>query len=277
MPPPITIAFMSLSSFDNERLLRYIMSARYARMGSMTNPGPSSHPQKAAHDPTVPDIVNDWWSGSRYSPVARQLLAAAIELFAEQGYHAAKTRDITARIGMSTGAMYAHFRSKEDLLFEISLTGHRTGVATLEAAAADGTDPADQLARMVRAFSVYHARYHMIAKIVHYELNGMTPQHLKQIVELRRYTARLIEDVIRQGIESDAFTAPNVTATGRAVLSLCVDVARWYREDSGETPEEIGDLNAQLALRMLGAFLRPARVTGLRSVADPPPNDPLTG
>jgi AcrR family transcriptional regulator len=256
MPPPITIAFMSLSSFfsvDNERLLRYIMSARYARIGSMTNPGPSSHPRQGAQHPTVSGIVNDWWPDPPYSAVARQLLAAAIELFAEQGYHAAKTRDITARIGMSTGAMYAHFRSKEDLLFQISLTGHRTGVATLEAAAADATDPADQLARMVRAFSVYHARYHMIAKIVHYELYGMTPQHLKQILELRRHTTRLIQDVIRHGVENDAFTAPNVTATGRAVLSLCVDVARWYREHSGETPEEIGDLNAQLALRMLGA------------------------
>lgn len=219
----------------------------------MTNPGPSSHPRQAAQDPTVPGIVNDWWPDPRYSTVARQLLAAAIELFAEQGYHAAKTRDITARIGMSTGAMYAHFRSKEDLLFEISLTGHRTGLATLEAAAADATDPADQLARMVRAFSVYHARYHMIAKIVHYELYGMTPQHLKQILEIRRHTTRLIEDVIRHGVESDAFTASNITATGRAVLSLCVDVARWYREHSGETPEQIGDLNAQLALRMLGA------------------------
>ena len=219
----------------------------------MTNSGPSSHPRQGAQHPTVSGIVNDWWPDPPYSAVARQLLAAAIELFAEQGYHAARTRDITARIGMSTGAMYAHFRSKEDLLFEISLTGHRTGVATLEAAAADAADPAGQLARMVRAFSVYHARYHMIAKIVHYELYGMTPQHLKPILELRRHTTRLIQDVIRHGVQSDAFTAPNITATGRAVLSLCVDVARWYRDHGGETPEQIGDLNAQLALRMLDA------------------------
>src|SRR5260370_40762703 len=105
-----------------------------------------------------------------------------MERFPRPGYHAARARDITARVGMSTGAMYAHFRSKEDLLFEISLTGHRTGVATLEAAAADATDPADQLARMVRAFSVYHARYHMTAKIGHSELYGLTPQHLTQIL-----------------------------------------------------------------------------------------------
>ena len=118
--------------------------------------------------PSIAELVNDWWADSPYSTVARQLLAAAIELFAEQGFHATKTRDIPARIGMSTGAMYAHFRSKEDLLFEISLTGHRRGVATLAGAATDVADPADQLARMVRAFSVYHARFHMIGKIVHY-------------------------------------------------------------------------------------------------------------
>jgi len=202
--------------------------------------------------PSIAELVNDWWADSPYSTVARQLLAAAIELFAEQGYHATKTRDIAARIGMSTGAMYAHFRSKEDLLFEISLTGHRRGVATLAGAATDVADPADQLARMVRAFSVYHARFHMIGKIVHYELYGMTQEHLAQVLEVRRHTATLIEDVIRRGVESDVLTAPDVTGTGRAVLSLCVDVARWYHDHRDETPQEIGDLNAQLALRMLG-------------------------
>ena len=202
--------------------------------------------------PSTAELVNDWWADPPYSTVARQLLAAAIELFAEQGYHATKTRDIPARIGMSTGAMYAHFRSKEDLLFEISLTGHRRGVATLAGAATDVADPADQLARMVRAFSVYHARFHMIGKIVHYELYGMTQEHLAQVLEVRRHTATLIEDVIRRGVESDVLTAPDVTGTGRAVLSLCVDVARWYHDHRDETPQEIGDLNAQLALRMLG-------------------------
>jgi AcrR family transcriptional regulator len=213
-------------------------------------------PERERHmplDPSISALVNDWWSDASHSPVARQLLGAAIELFAEQGYHATKTRDICARIGMSTGAMYAHFRSKEDVLFEISLTGHRTGVATLEGAATGATDPGGELAQMVRAFSMYHARFHMVAKIVHYELYGMSEAHLAQILELRRRTATLIEDVIRRGAESGAFSASDAGATGRAVLSLCVDVARWYRDGGGDTPEKIGELNAQLALRMLGA------------------------
>jgi AcrR family transcriptional regulator len=204
-------------------------------------------------DPSLAALVDDWWSESAHSPVARQLLGAAIELFAEQGYHATKTRDICARIGMSTGAMYAHFSSKEDLLFEISLTGHRRGVATLEAAATGVADPGDQLAGIVRAFSAYHARFHLVAKIVHYELHGMSEAHVAEILEQRRLTTALVEDVIRRGSEVGAFSVSDVAATGRAVLSLCVDVARWYRDAGGETPEEVGDLNAQLALRMLGA------------------------
>jgi hypothetical protein len=92
----------------------------------------------------------------------------------------------------------------------------------------------------------------MIGKIVHYELYGMTQEHLAQVLELRRHTATLIEDVIRRGVESDVLTAPDVPGTGRAVLSLCVDVARWYHDHRDETPQEIGDLNAQLALRMVG-------------------------
>ena len=53
----------------------------------------------------------------------------------------------------------------------------------------------------------------MIAKIVHYELSGMTREHLAQILELRRHTATLIEDVIRGGVEGDAFSASDVTPT----------------------------------------------------------------
>jgi hypothetical protein len=61
-------------------------------------------------------IVEEWRAGSMPFPVARDVLLAAIELFAERGYHATTTRDIAARVGMSTGAMYAYFPSKKELL-----------------------------------------------------------------------------------------------------------------------------------------------------------------
>ena len=47
------------------------------------------------------------------------ILAAAARLFVERGYDRATLREVAREAGVSTGAIYAHFRTKEDLLFEI--------------------------------------------------------------------------------------------------------------------------------------------------------------
>lgn len=46
----------------------------------------------------------------------RALVDAAVEEFAEKGYEATKVSDIAERAGVTTGALYAHFEGKLDLL-----------------------------------------------------------------------------------------------------------------------------------------------------------------
>src|SRR5438477_13074821 len=45
-----------------------------------------------------------------------RLIAAAIEVFAEQGYEGARLQDIARTAGLTTGAVYANFRGKNELL-----------------------------------------------------------------------------------------------------------------------------------------------------------------
>jgi AcrR family transcriptional regulator len=208
--------------------------------------------RRAPTEPAAGDLVGEWWS-TETPPAARTLLLSAIDLFAEQGYHATTTRDIVTRAGMSTGAMYAHFGSKEELLFEISLIGHRRGLESLLDASAASVSPAERLAALVRAFTVYHARFHSIATIVHHELSALSAEHLAQVLDVRHQTTKLIEGVLTDGVRAGAFSVPDTHAVGQAVLSLCVDVARWYDGLENSTPEQVGQLNAQLALRMVAA------------------------
>lgn len=49
------------------------------------------------------------------------LISAATELFGEQGYTKTPVRDIADRLGILSGSVFHHFRTKEDLLREISL------------------------------------------------------------------------------------------------------------------------------------------------------------
>src|SRR5690349_19524093 len=66
---------------------------------------------------------------------ARRLLTGAVDAFAERGFQATTTRDIASRAGMSPAALYVHYPSKERLLFEISLYGHRAALEILTTAA----------------------------------------------------------------------------------------------------------------------------------------------
>ncbi len=55
-----------------------------------------------------------------------RLLAAAVEVFVEQGYEGARLQDIARAAGLTTGAVYANFRGKDELLF--AAIGARAGI-----------------------------------------------------------------------------------------------------------------------------------------------------
>src|SRR3954469_24703754 len=88
---------------------------------------------------------------------ARRLVIAAVEAFAERGYHATTTRDIAGRAGMSPAALYIHYKTKEELLYQISRVGHLRSVGLLEEAAHGAGAPGERLAVAVRAFVSWHA------------------------------------------------------------------------------------------------------------------------
>lgn len=184
---------------------------------------------------------------------ARRLLVAAVEAFAERGYHATTTRDIAGRAGMSPAALYIHYKTKEELLHRISRIGHDRALRLLEAAAdGDGT-AADRLADAVRSFVRWHAERHTTARVVQYELEALGEEHRAEIVGLRRKTDAVVRRIIGEGVRAGEFDVPDVPGTTLAVLSLCIDVARWFNAQGSRTPDEVGTLYADLVLRMVGA------------------------
>lgn len=184
---------------------------------------------------------------------ARRLLVAAVDAFAERGYHATTTRDIASRAGMSPAALYIHYRTKEELLHRISRVGHDKALAVLSGAAGSEGDAATRLAGAVRSFVRWHAAHHTTARVVQYELDALGEEHRTEIVALRRRTEAVVRDVIEDGVRAGSFDVPDVPGTTLAVLSLCIDVARWFNGAGRRTPEQVGDLYAGLVLRMVGA------------------------
>lgn len=183
---------------------------------------------------------------------ARRLLLAAVEAFAERGYHATTTRDIAGRAGMSPAALYIHYKTKEELLHRISRIGHDKALAILRAAARREGSAAERLADAVSSFVRWHAGRRTTARVVQYELDALGPDARAEILALRRQVDAEVRGIVEDGAAAGEFDVLDVQGTTVAILSLCIDVARWFSVDGPRTPDEVGALYADLVLRMVG-------------------------
>ncbi|MDO8185510.1 TetR/AcrR family transcriptional regulator [Conexibacter sp. JD483] len=182
---------------------------------------------------------------------SRRLLLAALDAFADRGFEAATTRDISKRAGMSPAAVYVHYRSKVEMLHEIMRIGHESVLEEARAAMDAQQTPSQRTAAFVTAFSTWHARFATLGQVTAHELRALPPERFAEILALRQATERLIADEIRRGADSGELRVDDLQGTVRAILSLGVDSARWYAPQRGGDPESIGRLHADLVLRML--------------------------
>ncbi|MDO5629101.1 MAG: TetR/AcrR family transcriptional regulator [Mobilicoccus sp.] len=182
-----------------------------------------------------------------------RLLAAATEAFAERGFHGTSTRDISARAGLSPAAMYTHHRSKEELLYAISLDGHERVLRALHEAAAQGVTPTERLAGVALAFGVWHAEGHVRARVVNYELDALDADHLAEVMRLRKGIDTVFRSIVAAGVTAGEFTVADVPLTAGSLVSLGVDISRWYRPDGSRSAERVAAHYRDMALRIVGA------------------------
>lgn len=104
---------------------------------------------------------------------------AALSLFVEQGVAGTSIREIAAKSGLSLGAMYNHFPSKEELAWTLFSDGFATIGRELWRIAREKTTFAEQLAAMIRfvfgefdtdperVSFVFHERHQHLQRVGH--------------------------------------------------------------------------------------------------------------
>jgi AcrR family transcriptional regulator len=83
----------------------------------------------------------------------RQILDAALACFSEAGFHQTGMADIVRRSGLSHGAVYLYFPSKDDIIEALAVDRHRSEAALNAAALADA-DPMNALRSLARSYAL---------------------------------------------------------------------------------------------------------------------------
>ncbi|WP_246497538.1 TetR/AcrR family transcriptional regulator [Sphaerisporangium rubeum] len=190
----------------------------------------------------------------REEPVRRRLLAEATRLFAAKGFENTSVQEIVSAAGVTKGAMYHYFDSKDDLLHEVYARVLRLQTDRLDRFA-DAPGPVADRVRAAAADVIVTTIENLDDfKIFFRSMHQLAPETQRSVrAERRRYHERF-RDLIGEGRRTGVFR-DDVPA------DLVVDyffgsvhhLGTWFRPDGALSAREIGDHFAGLLL----ASLRP--------------------
>lgn len=201
------------------------------------------------------------------TPPAEAIEAAAFDLFARKGFQVTTVRDVMRACGLTQGALYNHFASKEELLATIIRSTQAALERELAAAVAEaGDDPVAQLRAFVRSYTLRHTRRRVEAIVANREWEWLDALRRQEIRASRRRVRDVLVRILERGHAAGAFRMlrrqahDDVKIVAMAILNQSTDVAYWFNAAyDGWRDEEVADLHAELALRMVGAPATAAR------------------
>jgi AcrR family transcriptional regulator len=186
--------------------------------------------------------------------------AAAFAQFAERGYPVVTVRDIMKACGLTQGALYNHFKSKDELLHDI-ITSTQAELERVcqQAVSGAGDDPRAKLAAFVRVYVMRHCRLRIEALVANREISWLDATRVADIRRSRRAIRDILVGILAQGVESGLFDPPQVDGRydlktiAMALLDQCTHVSMWYGPGGELSEEQMAKLYADMALRVVGA------------------------
>jgi len=182
-----------------------------------------------------------------------RVLGAALDAFAEKGYHGTTTRQLAERSGLSVPGIYHHYRSKQDILFDLMMVIIDELIErSRQALASAGNDPRDQFDALVESLLRFHMYRQKGAVVSTSELRSLEPGNRETYVARRDEQQGMILQIVRAGVDAGEFTTPYPHDAARAIASLCVGVASWYRPDGQLSVDMLLERHLAIAEAIVG-------------------------
>ncbi len=165
----------------------------------------------------------------------RKILRAAIDVFAEKGYFAARMTDVAHRADVADGTLYLYFEGKEHLLVSIFDDMFSSFIQQLQAEIAELDDPLEKLRVMLRLHLQAMGRDRALAHVMQIET-----RHSRRFMSLftrgrlDEYLG-LLRGIIEEGQELGRFRRDIKPGLATMVVFGAVDelVTSWLLTERG--------------------------------------------
>lgn len=154
-----------------------------------------------------------------------EILAAAVGLFHERGYHSTGMDDIGAATGITGPGIYRHFRSKEEILETLMRDRGEAIAAEVDRITSSGMAPLDALDALARSYVDGIVGHPSLAVVAMWERNTLSADTRSWIDQAERRNLGAWVDVVRRVRPDLAEKEARVVV--HAALTLGVSVCNY--------------------------------------------------
>jgi len=185
----------------------------------------------------------------RPSKAKQRILTAAAKLFRERGFARCTVRELADEVGILSGSLFHHFKSKDEILFAVM----DEVITAMDRALAQAVDAAGTLEEKIRALVrnelefVHGPNAHATGVLV-YEWSALSPEGQAMLLANReRYFARW-QEVLEQA-HARGLVSVSPTVLRQLIHGAIVWTAHWYDPDGPMSLDELEQTVVALAIK----------------------------
>ncbi|MBH0776374.1 TetR/AcrR family transcriptional regulator [Nocardia bovistercoris] len=197
-------------------------------------------------------------AGSSAGDTGDRIVAAAVELFAEKGFHGTGVAEIGDRADVQRGALYYHIGSKEELLWQILRDYIQVMLAEAEAITDGSGDPVDALRLLIDSHVRLIIEHRREVAIQLRDVTALTGERAAELQHLRDRIQNCWQRMLDAGHAAGLLRTADHVVTN-SLLAMLNAVSFWYRPHGDRSPGEIAAIIAATVLD--GLLTTPAAPT----------------
>jgi len=180
---------------------------------------------------------------------------ATLALSNKKGFSAMSMRDLSTEAGLSVGALYSYFSSKDELIDMIQQQSMRVVTRVLVAQLKGIDDPHLKLKHAIYAHLYLSEIMHTWFYFSYMETKNLTKKVQKRAIELELFTEKIFTDIIEQGKQDRIFQDVNKELVAAMIKAILQDwyLKRWKYEMRNISVEQY----ARFLIDLVESYLLP--------------------
>jgi AcrR family transcriptional regulator len=188
-----------------------------------------------------------------------RIFDAALSISNEKGFQAMSMRDFSRETGLSMGALYSYFTSKDELLDMILRQGRLLVLRILDQHIHSIENPVSKLETAIRVHIYLSEALQPWFYFSFMEAKNMRPEEKEKTMASELYTDQLFADILKEGQDADLFAPRDADRCAGGIKALLQDwyVKRWKYARSKTGVDEYADFVVEFV--MAYHLLKPIR------------------